>query len=214
MQRVVAGPSGVSTIDADVPAPGPGEVLVRTVLAGICGSDTHALAGRHPFIDLPYLPGHEVAGVVEATGQRVVLEQFLPCWECKQCRAGRPNVCEVTIPLPRIQDAQLRLQGSATYLPDDFTEAMPPALHRPGRHRRPHHVGAAAERGRRGLRRGKLRRSRQGPAQTGLEVRVVHPLAARRFPPAATPGRPPPPARPFPTQGEPLQRPTAAALRR
>jgi 2-desacetyl-2-hydroxyethyl bacteriochlorophyllide A dehydrogenase len=94
MQRVVAGPSGVSTIDAEVPTPGPGEVLVRTVLAGICGSDTHALAGLHPFIDLPYLPGHEVAGVVEATGERVVLEPFLPCWECKQCLAGRQNVCE------------------------------------------------------------------------------------------------------------------------
>jgi 2-desacetyl-2-hydroxyethyl bacteriochlorophyllide A dehydrogenase len=102
MQRVVVGPSGVSIIDAEVPAPGPGEALVRTVLAGVCGSDTHALAGRHPFIDLPYYPGHEVVGVIEAVGsgvslqagQRVVLEPFLPCWECKQCRAGRQNVCE------------------------------------------------------------------------------------------------------------------------
>jgi 2-desacetyl-2-hydroxyethyl bacteriochlorophyllide A dehydrogenase len=73
------------------------------VLAGVCGSDTHALAGLHPFIDLPYFPGHEVVGVVEAVGsevssvspgQRVVLEPFLPCWQCKQCRAGRQNVCE------------------------------------------------------------------------------------------------------------------------
>jgi 2-desacetyl-2-hydroxyethyl bacteriochlorophyllide A dehydrogenase len=103
MQRVVVGGSGVSVVSADVPQPGPGEALVRTVLAGVCGSDTHALAGRHPFIDLPYLPGHEVAGSVEAVGagvtavepgQRVVLEPFLPCWECKQCRAGRQNVCE------------------------------------------------------------------------------------------------------------------------
>lgn len=99
MQRVVAGPSGVSVVSAPVPAPGPGEALVRTLLAGICGSDTHALAGLHPFIDLPYHPGHEVVGVVEAgssipAGTRVVLEPFLPCWECKQCLAGRQNVCE------------------------------------------------------------------------------------------------------------------------
>jgi 2-desacetyl-2-hydroxyethyl bacteriochlorophyllide A dehydrogenase len=103
MQRVVAGPSGVSVVDAEVPSPGRGEALVRTVLAGICGSDTHALAGRHPFIELPYFPGHEVVGMVEAVGtdvatvapgQRVVLEPFLPCWECKQCLAGRQNVCE------------------------------------------------------------------------------------------------------------------------
>jgi 2-desacetyl-2-hydroxyethyl bacteriochlorophyllide A dehydrogenase len=103
MQRVVVGGSGVSLVSSEVPRPGPGEALVRTVLAGICGSDTHALAGLHPFIDLPYFPGHEVAGSVEAVGagvtavapgERVVLEPFLPCWECKQCRAGRQNVCE------------------------------------------------------------------------------------------------------------------------
>ena len=103
MQRVVVGAEGVAIVEADVPSPGPGEVLVRTVLAGICGSDTHALQGRHPFITLPYAPGHEAGGVVErvgdgvtalTAGQRVVLEPFLPCWQCKQCRAGRQNVCE------------------------------------------------------------------------------------------------------------------------
>jgi len=103
MQRVVVGAEGVAIVEADVPSPGPGEVLVRTVLAGICGSDTHALQGRHPFITLPYAPGHEVGGVVERVGegvvspragQRVVLEPFLPCWECKQCLAGRQNICE------------------------------------------------------------------------------------------------------------------------
>lgn len=103
MKRVIVSVDGVSVIDTAAPEPGPGEVLVRTVLAGVCGSDTHALAGRHPFITLPYAPGHEVSGTVEAvgadvtavvTGQRVTLEPFLPCWECKQCRAGRQNLCE------------------------------------------------------------------------------------------------------------------------
>ena len=103
MQRVVVGAEGVTVVEAEVPSPGPGEVLVRTVLAGICGSDTHAAAGRHPFITLPYAPGHEVGGVIEQAGagvtalragQRVVLEPFLPCWECKQCRAGLQNICE------------------------------------------------------------------------------------------------------------------------
>jgi 2-desacetyl-2-hydroxyethyl bacteriochlorophyllide A dehydrogenase len=80
------------------PVPGPGEVLVRTVVAGLCGSDTHAMHGRHPFITLPYAAGHEVSGVVVAgsmpTGRRVTVEPDLPCWACKQCRAGRQNVCE------------------------------------------------------------------------------------------------------------------------
>jgi 2-desacetyl-2-hydroxyethyl bacteriochlorophyllide A dehydrogenase len=78
--------------------PGPGEALVRTVVAGICGSDTHAMHGRHPFITLPYAAGHEVSGVVVAgaapAGARVTVEPYLPCWTCKQCLAGRPNVCE------------------------------------------------------------------------------------------------------------------------
>ena len=103
MQRVIVSSDGVSVVAAEVPRPGPGEVLVRTAVAGVCGSDTHALAGSHPFIELPYAPGHEVCGTVEAVGsavtavtvgQRVTLEPFLPCWECKQCRAGRQNVCE------------------------------------------------------------------------------------------------------------------------
>jgi 2-desacetyl-2-hydroxyethyl bacteriochlorophyllide A dehydrogenase len=103
MRRVVVGADTVTVVEAPVPEPGPGEVLVRVRLAGICGSDTHALQGLHPFIDLPYAAGHEVVGTVErvagdvtrvAPGHRVVLEPYLPCWDCKQCRAGRPNICE------------------------------------------------------------------------------------------------------------------------
>jgi 2-desacetyl-2-hydroxyethyl bacteriochlorophyllide A dehydrogenase len=103
MLRVVVSDSGVAVEDAPIPRPGPGEVLVRTVLAGVCGSDTHALHGTHPFISLPYAPGHEVSGVVAelgagvtnvAVGDRVTMEPFLPCWACKQCRTGRENLCE------------------------------------------------------------------------------------------------------------------------
>ncbi|GAA5157127.1 alcohol dehydrogenase catalytic domain-containing protein [Pseudonocardia eucalypti] len=83
-------------------APGEGQVLVHSRLVGICGSDTHAAAGRHPFIRLPYRPGHEVVGVVGAIGQgvtglspgdRVVVEPNLVCGRCRQCREGRYNIC-------------------------------------------------------------------------------------------------------------------------
>src|SRR5512146_3424740 len=68
MRRVVAYPGRIVVEAAEVPAPGPGEALVRTLAAGVCGSDLHAAHGRHPFVSLPYRPGHEVVGVIEAMG--------------------------------------------------------------------------------------------------------------------------------------------------
>ena len=98
MRRVVVTAAGVQVVRVPTPAAAPGEVLVRTVAAGVCGSDTHALHGRHPFITLPYPAGHEVSGVVAGgelpVGTRVTVEPDLPCWHCKQCLAGRQNLCE------------------------------------------------------------------------------------------------------------------------
>ena len=53
------------------PSPRADEALVRSVVAGVCGSDTHAAHGRHPFIPIPYHPGHEVVGVAEQVGPGV-----------------------------------------------------------------------------------------------------------------------------------------------
>ena len=103
MRRVIVPSPGVVEVDeVDVPVPGAGEALVRSLVSGVCGSDTHAAHGRHPFINLPYAPGHEVVGVVEsapdgsgfAPGQRVTVEPTLICGQCKQCKAGRENLCE------------------------------------------------------------------------------------------------------------------------
>ncbi len=87
-----------------VPEAGPedGEVRIRSMIIGICGSDLHAACGSHPFIDLPYRPGHEVVGIVDAVGAgvddswigtRVVVEPNLACGHCTQCLAGRYNIC-------------------------------------------------------------------------------------------------------------------------
>jgi 2-desacetyl-2-hydroxyethyl bacteriochlorophyllide A dehydrogenase len=103
MRRVVVSPDSIDVVDAPTPEPMSGEVLVHSVVSGVCGSDTHAAHGRHPFIDLPYHPGHEVVGVIVAlgpgvdgleVGQRVTVEPDLPCWNCKQCRRGTQNLCE------------------------------------------------------------------------------------------------------------------------
>ncbi|MFE1030213.1 zinc-binding dehydrogenase [Streptomyces sp. NPDC058818] len=88
-----------------VPAPtaDEGELLVRTAVVGVCGSDTHAAQGHHPFMPLPYHPGHEAVGVVAAVGpgadgfapgDRIIVEPNLSCGQCPQCRSGRYNICE------------------------------------------------------------------------------------------------------------------------
>jgi len=103
MRRVVVHPGRITVETAGIPVPGPGEALVRTIAAGVCGSDLHAAHGRHPFVPLPYRPGHEVVGVIEAVdpavqarrpGERVIVEPYLPCWACKMCTSGRENLCE------------------------------------------------------------------------------------------------------------------------
>ncbi len=90
----------VETIEA--PRAQASDVRVRTTIVGICGSDMHAAHGRHPFMSLPFWPGHEVVGVVESAGegvdvgligQRVVIEPNLACGHCDQCLAGRYNIC-------------------------------------------------------------------------------------------------------------------------
>lgn len=102
-QVVVAGVEDVRVQDTVVPTPGEGELLVRTIVAGVCGSDLHAVRGRHPFMTFPFYPGHEVVGEVAergpgvvspADGSRVVVEPNLYCGQCKQCRSGTYNLCE------------------------------------------------------------------------------------------------------------------------
>ncbi len=89
--------------EVPLPEPGPGEVRVRTIYSGICGSDTHAVVGKHAFLIPPYVPGHETTGVVESVGegadasligQRIMLKPNIKCGECITCREGRSNACE------------------------------------------------------------------------------------------------------------------------
>jgi len=100
---LVKGIDDVSVETTAAPQPGIGEVLVRSTVVGICGSDVHAAHGRHPFIDLPFRPGHEIVGVVagagdgvdaSTVGKRVVIEPNLACGTCEPCQEGRYNICE------------------------------------------------------------------------------------------------------------------------
>lgn len=104
MQRALVSPTKEVRLEyAPIPTPDKGQVLVKSSLVGLCGSDTHALAGMHPFLDGLYIPGHEAVGVVESPGAdvnelhpgtRVILKPNLACGECTNCTAGRNNACD------------------------------------------------------------------------------------------------------------------------
>lgn len=102
-QVVLQAPGQIAIVRVAAPRPGPGEVRVRSSQVGICGSDLHAVAGTHPFIDLPVVPGHEAVGIVDAVGEgvagiavgrRVLIEPNLVCGHCRYCQSGRYNLCE------------------------------------------------------------------------------------------------------------------------
>src|ERR1700679_1581293 len=61
-------------------APGPGEVLVRVLMVGVCGTDLHAFEGTQPFFTYPRILGHELAVEVIETGDGV--EGFSPGDRC------------------------------------------------------------------------------------------------------------------------------------
>ena len=84
--------------DVPVPSVGPGSVLVRVRLAGICGTDLELVKGYYPYRGIP---GHEFMGeVVEAPerptwiGRRVVGQINIACGTCAACRTGLRTHCE------------------------------------------------------------------------------------------------------------------------
>lgn len=90
-------------IKAPRPVPAPGEALVLVHRVGVCGSDFHALAGRHPIYTYPRVLGHELAGeIVEIpenkrglrAGDRCAIEPYISCGQCRTCMAGKTNCCE------------------------------------------------------------------------------------------------------------------------
>ncbi|MEU8460996.1 zinc-dependent alcohol dehydrogenase family protein [Streptomyces sp. NPDC029003] len=88
--------------DVPDPAPSPGGAVVRVEATGLCRSDWHGWQGHDPDITLPHVPGHELAGVIEAVGpgvtrvrpgDRVTVPFVCACGGCADCAAGEHQVC-------------------------------------------------------------------------------------------------------------------------
>jgi D-arabinose 1-dehydrogenase-like Zn-dependent alcohol dehydrogenase len=102
--QVAAAGGTFELIQKEFPEPGPGQVRIRVQACGICHSDSLTKLGQWPGIQFPRVPGHEVAGVVDAVGPEVPL--FKPgqrvglgwhgghCNYCIPCRRGDFILCE------------------------------------------------------------------------------------------------------------------------
>src|SRR5262245_39186816 len=61
----------LSRLDLPDPVPARGEVLIRVKACGVCRTDLHLVDGELPDMKLPVVPGHQIVGVVERTGEGV-----------------------------------------------------------------------------------------------------------------------------------------------
>ena len=122
--------------DLPMPVPGPGELLVKVEVCGVCHTELDEIEGRTPPPRLPVIPGHQVVGtVVEAgpgcegrltTGTRVGIAWiFRACGTCPFCRSGRENLCPAFVATGRDVNG-----GYAEWMtvPEDFAHPLPEGL--------------------------------------------------------------------------------------
>jgi alcohol dehydrogenase len=90
-------------VDVPEPEPAAAGVVVRVGATGVCRSDWHGWQGHDPDIALPHVPGHELAGTVEAVGpevrhwsvgDRVTVPFICACGSCPRCVDGDHQVCD------------------------------------------------------------------------------------------------------------------------
>ncbi len=112
-------PRSFTVKDVPTPSAGAGELLIKVIQTGICGTDLHIHNGDF-FAEFPLIPGHEVVGIVAAVGEgvegfnpgeRVSVNPNMSCGTCHQCHVGRPLLCE-------------NLKGLGTNWPGGFAEFL------------------------------------------------------------------------------------------
>jgi alcohol dehydrogenase, propanol-preferring len=118
--------------DVQRPEPGPGEVLVRVKLCGVCRTDLHVIEGELPPRKSPLIPGHQVVGTIEKLGERAkrfaIGKRVGIAWlhktdgTCGYCRRGEENLCDAPQFTGYTVDG-----GYAEYAvaPEDFVYAIP-----------------------------------------------------------------------------------------
>jgi len=99
----ITAPGSTEIREVARPEPGRSEVRVRVRYLGYCGSDLNTFRGLNPLVSYPRVPGHELAGVINAVGAdvpadfalgtEVLVVPYTNCGACSACRKGRANAC-------------------------------------------------------------------------------------------------------------------------
>jgi alcohol dehydrogenase/propanol-preferring alcohol dehydrogenase len=110
--QVVRSNGPLELVEREIPEPGPGSVRVKVQACGICHSDSFTKEGTWPGIQYPRVPGHEIAGVIDALGPNVagwergtrvgVGWHGGHCGYCTSCRRGDFVTCQVAPQVPGI----------------------------------------------------------------------------------------------------------------
>src|ERR1051325_4652754 len=110
--QVARANGGFEIVERDIPEPAEGQVRIRIEACGVCHSDAMTREGSWPGIQYPRVPGHEIAGVIDAMGsgiagwskgQRVgVGWHGGHCVYCDSCRRGDFATCQVALQIPGI----------------------------------------------------------------------------------------------------------------
>jgi threonine dehydrogenase-like Zn-dependent dehydrogenase len=101
---VIEAPGRTRVAEVERPVAGPEEVLLRTRIVGMCGTDLSTFRGKNPLVSYPRIPGHEIAARIVETGSDVphrfeagmdvTLSPYTSCGTCPSCLRGRVNACQ------------------------------------------------------------------------------------------------------------------------
>lgn len=90
--------------ELDAPRPAANEVLLKTRLIGMCGTDLSTFRGKNPLVSYPRIPGHEIAATIVEAGREVpadlkpgldvTVHPNTACGKCASCKRGRTNACK------------------------------------------------------------------------------------------------------------------------